>query len=165
MMLVRYLVWLPTYDETSVIKLLHSDNPQDVPRAIELMQAIVDFSKSQHALLNDSFSSNVKTRADLMSIKLLSYVIKSILMPFINIKLLLSEQVHHLSCYSHLAFTIFCSCMIGGHNSRCMYSQTLNCLGAAKYIDDMFKRHSELDPGHQCLSLGKCIEDIDHINW
>jgi hypothetical protein len=71
------------------------------------MQAIVDFSKSQHAHLNDSFSSDVKTRVDLMSITLLSHVIESILMPFINTKLSLSEQVHHLSCYSHLAFTIF----------------------------------------------------------
>ncbi|KAG1751967.1 hypothetical protein EDD22DRAFT_850668 [Suillus occidentalis] len=189
MMLVRYLVWLPAYDETSVIKLLHPDDPQDVPWAIELMQAIVDFSKSQHAILNDSFSSDVETRADLMSITLLSHVIESILMPFINTKLSLSEQVHHLSCYSHLAFTIFrvhqrsfmpfqlyydtqtavknvifniakqqvldrnspfflgdCgddrlelmfgrSRMIGGHNSRCTYSQALDRLGAAKDID------------------------------
>ncbi|KAG1718200.1 hypothetical protein EDD22DRAFT_855598 [Suillus occidentalis] len=218
MMLVRYLVWLPTYDETSVIKLLHPDDSQDVPRAIELMQAIVNFSKSQHALLNDSFSSDVETHADLMSITLLSHIIESILMPFINTKLLLSKQVHHLSCYSHLTFTIFCvhqrsfmpfqlyydtqtavknivfniakqqvldrnspfflgdcrddqlelmfgrSHMIGGHNSRCTYSQALDRLGAAKDIDGVFKRHPELDPGHQRLSLGKRIEDVDHIN-
>ncbi|KAG1841139.1 hypothetical protein DFJ58DRAFT_732592 [Suillus subalutaceus] len=218
MMLARYLVWLPAYDETSVIKLLHPDDPQDVPRAIELMQAIVDFSKSQHALLNDSFLSNVETHADLMSITLLSHVLESILMPFINTKLSLSEQVHHLSCYSHLAFTIFrihrhsfmpfqlyydtqtavknvifniakqqvldrnasfflgdCgddrlelmfgqSHMIGGHNSGCTYSQALDRLGAAKDIDGVFKRHPELNPGHQCLSLGKHIEDVDHIN-
>ncbi|KAG1782210.1 hypothetical protein EV702DRAFT_1240022 [Suillus placidus] len=218
MMLARYLVWLPAYDETSVIKLLHPDDPQDVPRAIELMQAIVDFSKLQHTLLNDSFSSNVETRADLMSITLLSHVIESILTPFINTKLSLSEQVHHLSCYSHLAFTIFrvhrrsfmpfqlyydtqtavkniifnitkqqlldpngsfflrdCgddqlelmfgrSRMIGGHNSGCTYSQALDCLSAAKDIDGVFKRHPELDPGHQRLSLGKRIEDVDHIN-
>ncbi|KAG2340566.1 hypothetical protein BDR05DRAFT_977284 [Suillus weaverae] len=175
MMLAWYLVWLPAYDETSVIKLLHPDNPQDVPLAIELMQAI--------------------TRADLMLITLLSHVIESILTPFINTKLCLSEQVHHLSCYSHLAFTIFrvhrqsfmpfqlyydtqtaqqlldlnrsfflrdCgddrlelmfsqSRMIGGHNSGCTYSQALDRLSAAKDIDS-------------CLSLGKHIEDVDHIN-
>ncbi|KAG1725128.1 hypothetical protein EDB19DRAFT_1897825 [Suillus lakei] len=82
MMLSRYLVWLPAYDEASVTKLLHPDDPQDVPRAIELMQAIVDFSKSHN-------------------------VIKSILIPFINPKLSPPEQVHYLSCYAHLAFTIF----------------------------------------------------------
>ncbi|KIK33635.1 hypothetical protein CY34DRAFT_49850, partial [Suillus luteus UH-Slu-Lm8-n1] len=107
MMLSRYLVWLPAYDEASVTKLLHPDDPQDVPRAIELMQAIVEFSKSQHSLLNDSFSTNVDTRADLISITLLSHLIESILVPFINTKLSLSEQVQSLSCYAHLAFTIF----------------------------------------------------------
>jgi hypothetical protein len=58
MMLSRYLVWLPAYDEASITKLLHPDDPQDVPQAIELMQAIVEFSKSQHSLLNDSFSTD-----------------------------------------------------------------------------------------------------------
>ncbi|KAG1779870.1 hypothetical protein EV702DRAFT_1178143 [Suillus placidus] len=166
MMLARYLVWLPAYDETS------------------LMQAIVDFSKSQHTLLNDSFSSNVETRADLMSITLLSHVIESILTPFINTKLSLSEQVHHLSCYSHLTFTIF-------HVHRWsfmpfqLYYDTQTAvkniifniakqqlldpnrsffLGDSKDIDGVFKRHPELDPGHQHLSLGKHIKDVDHIN-
>ncbi|KAG2348098.1 hypothetical protein BDR05DRAFT_875905 [Suillus weaverae] len=54
--------------------------------------------------------------------------------------------------------------MIGGHNSGCTYSQALNRLGAAKDIDGVFKRHPELNPGHQHLGLGKCIEDINHIN-
>ncbi|KIK32417.1 hypothetical protein CY34DRAFT_55944, partial [Suillus luteus UH-Slu-Lm8-n1] len=107
MMLSRYLVWLPAYDEASVTKLLHPDDPQDVPRAIELMQAIVNFSKSQHAILDNSFSTDVDTRADLVSITLLSNIIESILVPFINPNLSLTEQVHYLSRYSHLAFTIF----------------------------------------------------------
>ncbi|KAG1866670.1 hypothetical protein F4604DRAFT_2023153 [Suillus subluteus] len=198
MMLSRYLIWLPAYDKVSVTKLLHPDDPQDVPQAIELMQAIVEFSKSQHSLLNDSFSTNVNTREDLISITLLSHLIESILVPFINTKLSLSEQVQSLSCYAHLAFTIFhgvmfsiakqqvldsyvsffprdCgddrlelmfgrSRMIGGHNSGCLYAQALDHLGAAKDIDGVFKRNPELDPGHQCLSLGKQIEDVDHIN-
>lgn len=219
MMLSRYLVWLPTYDEASVTKLLHPDDPQDVPWAIELMQAIVEFSKSQHSLLNDSFSTDVNTRADLVSITLLSNLIKSILVPFINTKLSLTEQVQSFSCYAHLAFSIFhvhchlfmpfqlyyntqtcvknvifniakqqlldlyesfflgdCgdnrlelmfsrSRIIGGHNSRCSYSQALDCLGAAKDINGIFNWHPELDPGHWHLSLGKRIKDVDHINW
>jgi hypothetical protein len=56
------------------------------------------------------------------------------------------------------------SCMIGGHNSGCSYAQALDCLGAAKDINTVFKQHPELNPGHQCLSLGKRIKDIDHIN-
>ncbi|KAG2029670.1 hypothetical protein BDR03DRAFT_880219 [Suillus americanus] len=200
------------------MKLLHPDDPQDAPWAIELMQAIVDCSKSQHVLLNNPFSTDVDTCADLMSISLLSNIIESILTPFINTKLSLMEQVHYLSCYSHLAFTIFqihrhafmpfqlyydtqtcvknvmfnitkqqlldpyesfflgdCgdnrlelmfgqSRMIGGHNSGCSYSQALDHLGAAKDIDGMFNQHPQLDPGHRRLSLGKRIEDVDHIN-
>lgn len=34
MMLLRYLIWLPAHDEASITKLLHPDDPQDVPRAI-----------------------------------------------------------------------------------------------------------------------------------
>ncbi|KAG1721835.1 hypothetical protein EDB19DRAFT_1898261 [Suillus lakei] len=185
MMLSRYLVWLPAYDEASVMKLLHPDDPQDVPRAIELMQAIVDFS-------NNSFSTDVNTRADLMSITLLSNVIKSILIPFINPKLSLTEQLYYdtQTCIKNVIFNIakqqlldpyapffLSDCgddrlelmfgrsrMIGGHNSGYSYSQALDRLGAAKDIDGMFNRHPELDPGHRHLSLGKRVEDVDHIN-
>ncbi|KAG2117596.1 hypothetical protein DEU56DRAFT_919052 [Suillus clintonianus] len=106
-MLARYLVWLPAYDEASVVKLLHPDDLQDVPRAVELMSAIIDFSKSQHAMLNDSFSSDIDTCADLASITLLSSVIESILIPFINVDLSLMEQVQYLSRYAHLSFALF----------------------------------------------------------
>ncbi|KAG1738230.1 hypothetical protein EDB19DRAFT_1983776 [Suillus lakei] len=192
MMLSRYLVWLPAYDEASVMKLLHPDDPQDVPRAIELMQAIVDFSKSQYSLLSNSFSTDVDTRANLMSITLLSNVIESILILFINPKLFLTEQLYYdtQTCIKNIIFNIAkqqlldpdapfflgdCgddrlelmfgrSRMIGGHNSGCSYSQALDCLGAAKDIDGMFNRHPELDPGHRRLSLGKRVEDVDHIN-
>ncbi|KAG2143675.1 hypothetical protein DEU56DRAFT_870487 [Suillus clintonianus] len=106
-MLARYLVWLPAYDEASVVKLLHLDDPQDVPRAIELMSAIIDLSKSQHTILNNSFSSDIDTCADLASITLLSSVIESILIPFINVDLSLTEQVQYLSRYTHLSFALF----------------------------------------------------------
>jgi hypothetical protein len=46
MMLVCYLVWLPAYDEAAVTKLLHPDDPQDVPCAVALMLAIIEFSTS-----------------------------------------------------------------------------------------------------------------------
>ncbi|KAG1842367.1 hypothetical protein DFJ58DRAFT_732048 [Suillus subalutaceus] len=39
-----------------------------------------------------------------------------------------------------------CTCMIGGHNSACSYAQAIDCLGAAKDIDGVFKCHPELDP-------------------
>ncbi|KAG0699780.1 hypothetical protein DFH29DRAFT_1001713 [Suillus ampliporus] len=218
MMLIHYLMWLPAYDETSVTKLLHPDDPQDVPRAVELMLAIIEFSKSQCSLLNDSFTSDVDRHADLTSIILLSDVIESYLIPFINVNLSLTEQVQYLSRYAHLSFALFCShhcgfmsnqlyydtntsvkcfafgiakqqvldphasfflsnsgddrlelhfgCtwMIGGHNSVCTFSQVIDCLGAAKDIDGVFKRNPDLYPGHRRLSLGTRVENVDHIN-
>ncbi|KAG2125172.1 hypothetical protein DEU56DRAFT_873149 [Suillus clintonianus] len=171
MMLSRYLVWLPAYDEASIMKLLHPNDPQDVPRAIELMQTI-------HTILNNSFSTDIDTHADLVSITLLSNIIESILVPFINPNLSLTEQVHYLSRYAHLTFTIF---RVHQHSFMpfqlyyntqtaikniiftitkqqvldlytsfflgCSYAQAIDRLGAAKDID-----------GH--LSLSKWIGDI-----
>lgn len=107
MMLARYLLWLPAYDEQAVTKLLHPDDPQDVPCAVELMLAVIEFSNSQHALISDSFSVDVDTRADLTSISLLSALLQAILTPFIDVNLSLSQQFEHLSCYAHLAFAFF----------------------------------------------------------
>ncbi|KAG2343779.1 hypothetical protein BDR05DRAFT_975796 [Suillus weaverae] len=71
MMLLLYLIWLPAHDEASITKLLHPDDPQDVPHAIELMQAIMSLSKSKQASIDNSFSTDIDLHADLMSIKLL----------------------------------------------------------------------------------------------
>jgi hypothetical protein len=193
MMLVRYLVWLPAYDEAAVTKLLHPDDPQDVPRAVALMQAIIEFSTSQHHVTNNSFSLDIDTHANLASISLLGALFESILLPFIEVSLTLSEQFQYLSRYAHLAFSFFHAhrhsfmsyqlyydtqtlvknaafClvkqqtldpyaqfflgdvgddpleilfgrthMIGAHNSACSYAQALDCLGAAKDIDGVFK--------------------------
>ncbi|KAG2742207.1 hypothetical protein P692DRAFT_201659687, partial [Suillus brevipes Sb2] len=107
MMLARYLAWLPAYEEAAVTKLLYPDDPQDVPRAVELMLAIIEFSNSQLHISNDSFSMDIDTRADVASINLLSKLLESILMPFIRVDLSLSQQFEHLSRYSHLAFSFF----------------------------------------------------------
>lgn len=106
-MLARYLVWLPAYDKAAVMKLLHPDDPQDIPRAIELILAIIQLSKSHHTLLSDSFSMDIDTRADLKSITLLSALIESFLTPFIDTTLSLFNQIRYLSHYSHLAFAFF----------------------------------------------------------
>ncbi|KAG1842417.1 hypothetical protein F4604DRAFT_1884751 [Suillus subluteus] len=103
MMLARYLVWLPSHDEAAVTKLLHPDDPQDVPRAVELMLAIIELSNYQ----TDSFSTDIETRADLVSISLLGALLESILTPFIKVSLALSEQFKYLSRYAHLTFAFF----------------------------------------------------------
>ncbi|KAG2034010.1 hypothetical protein BDR03DRAFT_935427 [Suillus americanus] len=91
MMLSWYLLWLPAHNEASITKLLHPDDPQDVLRAIELMQAIIMFSQLQHNSIDNSFSTGVNIRADLVVIKLLSNLIESILLPFIDPNLSLTH--------------------------------------------------------------------------
>ncbi|KAG1731440.1 hypothetical protein EDD22DRAFT_788478, partial [Suillus occidentalis] len=53
--------------------------------------------------------------------------------------------------------------MIGGHNSACSFAQAIDCLGAAKDIDGVFKCHPDIDPGHRRLKLMR-HEGVDHIN-
>ncbi|KAG2128422.1 hypothetical protein BD769DRAFT_1667537 [Suillus cothurnatus] len=161
MMLARYLVWLPAYDEAAVTKILHPDDPQDDPRAVELILAIIEFSKLQHAIINDSFSTDIETRADLQSITLLSALLESIILPFTDISLSLSKQTmtkNSMFCIakqqdldSHAPFFLGNvgddpleilfgrTRMIGGHNSASSYAQALDRLGTAKDIDSVFR--------------------------
>ncbi|KAG2044115.1 hypothetical protein BDR03DRAFT_977769 [Suillus americanus] len=145
MMLLRYLIWLPAQDEASVTKLLHPDDPQDVPHAIKLMQAIVTFSKSQQASIDNSFSTDIDLRADLMSIKLLSDIMESILLLFININLSLTEQVQYLSRYAHLSFAIFRS-----HRRAFMpYQLYYNTHTMVKNLVFCIWKQQILDPGEK----------------
>jgi hypothetical protein len=107
MMLARYLIWLPVFDEVAITKLLYPDDLQDVPRAVELMFAIIEFSNSQRSIINNLFAPNVDTRADLQSIAPLSALLESILLPFTNVSLSLFKQFVLLSQYSHLTFAFF----------------------------------------------------------
>jgi hypothetical protein len=61
--LTRLLARLPDQSADSVQKLLFPDDPQDVPRAVELMEAIIEF------LACDFGQVNADTAADLDSIR------------------------------------------------------------------------------------------------
>ncbi|KAJ7894401.1 hypothetical protein B0H14DRAFT_3651946 [Mycena olivaceomarginata] len=82
-------------------RLLFPDDPQDVPRAVELMETIIEF------LACDFGQVDTDTAADLDSIHLLVLVLKSILAPFITPDMSLTKQMTHLSTYTHLIFTHF----------------------------------------------------------
>ncbi|KAJ7156777.1 hypothetical protein C8R46DRAFT_1294525 [Mycena filopes] len=102
--LSRLLARLPDQSTDSVQRLLFPDDPQDVPRAVELMEGIIDF------LACDFGDVDPDTAADLDSIRLLAVLLKSILAPFItpDMSLRLTEQMTHLrSTYAHLTFTLF----------------------------------------------------------
>ncbi|KAF7334758.1 hypothetical protein MSAN_02374300 [Mycena sanguinolenta] len=93
--------WLPDQSADSVQRLLFPDDPQDVPRAVELMESIIDL------LACDFGPVTADAAADLDSIRLLALILKSILAPFITPDMSLTEQMTHLSTYAHLTFTLF----------------------------------------------------------
>ncbi|KAH9940250.1 hypothetical protein B0H21DRAFT_872024, partial [Amylocystis lapponica] len=99
--LSRYLVKLADQTPESVKTLLYPDDPQDVPRAIQLMQAIVSLC----SLHLDSRDPNMV--ADLDAIGLLGELVNALLDPFINVSLSLHEQVASLSKFAHLSFSLF----------------------------------------------------------
>ncbi|KAG2129459.1 hypothetical protein DEU56DRAFT_915172 [Suillus clintonianus] len=109
-MLQHYLVWIDGIDEARAQKLLYPDDPQDVPRAVELMSAViklaaVDPTKPPFTPLGAQAS--VDLIADFDAIRLLGTLIHHILNLFINASLSLSEQVVHLSCFSHLLYACY----------------------------------------------------------
>ncbi|KAK7021009.1 hypothetical protein R3P38DRAFT_3318281 [Favolaschia claudopus] len=147
--LTRFLARLPEQSEDSVRKVLFPDDPQDVPRAVELMEAIIDF------LAFDFGQVDADTAADLDSIRLLALVLKSILAPFITPDILtfMSNQLYGDS-QSMIKNAFFCLAkqqkldprlpfylfqvgddplerlfgklrMLGGHNSAMSYAQAI----------------------------------------
>lgn len=140
-MLSRYLELLDGQDVDSVKKLLYPSDPQDVPRAIELMQAIV----SLRSLQLDS--QNPDIMADLDAIRLLSDLCEAVLEAYINPTLSLTEQVQYLSKYAHLAFAFFrqhrlafMSNQLYG-NSQCMVKNAMFCIAKQQVLDSLQNFH------------------------
>ncbi|KAH9944798.1 hypothetical protein B0H21DRAFT_892357 [Amylocystis lapponica] len=135
-MLARYLGWLPDYDRASVNNLLYPDDPQDVPRAVELMQAIIKLGKLQIPNPHD-----VNTIGDMDALKLMAAVLESILTPFMDISISLAGQVTSLSTYAHLAFslfrthrTLFMSNQLYG-DSQTMVKNAIFCIAKQQQLD------------------------------
>ncbi|KAG2127740.1 hypothetical protein BD769DRAFT_1387674 [Suillus cothurnatus] len=131
--LARYLSWLPNQNEASILKLLNPDDPQDVPCAIELMQAIITLSKNE---FNTAIMS-VGECADIAAIKVLGAILESILLLFIDITLSLHQQKFWLiqTGDDHLEKLFGITWMRGQHNSAMNYSQALDCISTAKDIN------------------------------
>ncbi|KAJ7861954.1 hypothetical protein B0H13DRAFT_1900306 [Mycena leptocephala] len=100
-MLARYMTQLPDQTPDSVHKMLYPHDPQDVPRAIELLEAVVAVGKLDYA------NMNADTCADIDALRLVGAVIQAVLKPFINTKMSLTEQITSLATFAHLSFTLF----------------------------------------------------------
>lgn len=133
--LSRYLILLDNQDTDSVHKLLYPSDPQDVPRAIDLMRAIV----ALRSLPSDPADPDATT--DLDAIRLLSDLCESILEAFTNPCLSLTEQVEYLSKFAHISFalfrlyrTSFMSNQLYG-DCQCMVKNAVFCIAKQQSLD------------------------------
>ncbi|TFY75215.1 hypothetical protein EWM64_g8800 [Hericium alpestre] len=178
-LLERYLVICSGKTVSNAKRLLNPEDPQDVPRAIELMQAVI-------ALGTCTVETNhPNVVVDMDAIKYLAALLEAILEPFINTDLSLQDQ----TMVKNLVFCVTkqqkrdpmapfyafetgddrlenlfgCIRMLGAHDSGMNFCQGVERLGHAIDIDCIFLRRPELDIRHRCLSTTR-KEGVDHIN-
>ncbi|KAE9388521.1 hypothetical protein BT96DRAFT_836102 [Gymnopus androsaceus JB14] len=101
MFLCKYLLQLPSETVESVNGYLYPDDPQNVPKAINTLKAIVALCQL------DTSEFSPSKLADHESLQLLGYILETILLPFTSISTSLSEQLKHLFCHTHLIFALF----------------------------------------------------------
>ncbi|KAJ7118192.1 hypothetical protein C8R44DRAFT_982874 [Mycena epipterygia] len=101
----RCLLLLEDQDKTSVDLLLNPNNLQDMPRAIDLLKAIV--ALCEQCMVINAPISNVELNSNLDCIGLFSYMVEALLNVFMVPSALLSFQLENLSLYAHLTFVCF----------------------------------------------------------
>ncbi|KAJ7866992.1 hypothetical protein B0H14DRAFT_2163405, partial [Mycena olivaceomarginata] len=134
-MLASYLVRLPGETPDSVHQMLFPHDPQDVPRAVELLQAVIAVGGLNYGTMT------ADTCADVDALRLLGHVIKSILVPFTDTTLSLTQQFISLSTFAHLSFSLFrvsrtqyMSNQLHG-DSQTMVKNTIFCLAKQQILD------------------------------
>lgn len=98
--LSRWLLRAGGLEAGTVHSLLNPKDAQDVPRAIKLMKAVISL---RHLPAWDDPQENT----ELDALKLLGYVLESILEPYINLDYSLEDQLISLSCHAHLLCAFF----------------------------------------------------------
>jgi hypothetical protein len=92
---------LEKHDEKTVHKLLNPDDPQDVPRAIDLIEAIISLREVEPPTYDVDLTSTCD------SVRLLGHVLESFTLPFISPDFSLGKQIRMLSTCAHLMFILF----------------------------------------------------------
>ncbi|KAF8215121.1 hypothetical protein K438DRAFT_1926718 [Mycena galopus ATCC 62051] len=101
-MLAKYLIRLPNQTTETVHQILFPHDPQDVPRAVDLLMGVIALGEFDYGTMD------ADTCSDVDALRLLAAVIKSLLEPFTNTTMSLTEQITSLATFSHLSFTLFC---------------------------------------------------------
>jgi hypothetical protein len=98
--LEEYLTLLPNQTRESIRKLLNPADPQDVPRAVELICAVADLRSLDISKFNPSQMKTVS------ALQLIGALFHSMIEPFVNPNLSLTQQFQHLSAYAHMALVL-----------------------------------------------------------
>ncbi|KZP08632.1 hypothetical protein FIBSPDRAFT_761107, partial [Athelia psychrophila] len=99
--LSKYLLRVPSLSRETVADLVNPEDPQDVPRAVALMQALIKLSKLPSTGLNP------KEQKDTGALALLGVMLSSLLEPFVDINMSLTSQMTSLATYAFISFAIF----------------------------------------------------------
>lgn len=99
--LSKYLLRVPGLSTETVADLVNPEDPQDVPRAVALMQALIKLSKLPSTGLNP------KEQKDTGALVLLGVMLSSLLEPFIDTNMTLTTQMTSLATYAFISFAIF----------------------------------------------------------
>lgn len=92
---------MPGTTEDSVDKLLYPQDPMDVPRAIELIQAVASLRSLDKSQFDPGQQKTVN------AIQLVGSLFHCLTQPFVNRDLNLIEQFVSLSKYSHMALALY----------------------------------------------------------
>lgn len=136
-LLGRYFSLLPGINADKIRTLLYPQDPQNVPCAVELLQTVI---KLRGLMYPDSVTPTIA--ADMDAFCLLAELLESILAPFTNVELSLTDQVQSLAKYAHLSFTLFRSHRDGlmsnqlYGDSQTMVKNCIFCIAKQKLLDD-----------------------------
>ncbi|KAJ7046130.1 hypothetical protein C8F04DRAFT_1206173 [Mycena alexandri] len=124
-MLARYLIRLPDHDTAS-----------DVPRAVKLLLGVIALGDLDYG------AADPNTCSDIDALRLLAAVIKSLLEPFTNTTMTLTQQITSLATFSHLSFTLF-RCSRLQYMSNQLYGDSQTMVKNAMFC---LAKQQELDP-------------------
>ncbi|KIN93972.1 hypothetical protein M404DRAFT_169549, partial [Pisolithus tinctorius Marx 270] len=145
--LLRYLTWLEDCDNVKAQKLLYPDDPQDVPRAVELIKAITrlgQINPTQALYAQLGYPPDVNAIMDFEALSTLGNLLHHLLKLFTNTMLSLTEQVMHLSAFAHLLFALYrahrCAFMPDQlyYDTQTMVKNTIFCIAKQQWLDASF---------------------------
>ncbi|KAJ7872412.1 hypothetical protein B0H13DRAFT_2236271 [Mycena leptocephala] len=151
----RCLLLLPGQDAASVESLLNPNDPQDILRAIDLLEAIVVL-RTPHFV---HAGSTAATNSDLDAITLLSFVLDTLLNVFTLLSASLSQQIYHLSIYAHMSFILFRTYRLKFMSNQ-LYGDSQSMV---KNIVFTVAKQQELDPNGEFSHLNCAMYEVQAI--